>query len=224
MITLLTNHPLAEDSDDHHHPDGIYLDNNYNQRFVSSVEEFYKRPIALLDLGCAGGELVCRMLGKGHIAVGLEGSDHCLNIDSDAVTKYSSMPLGHQNWQTYGNKNLFTCDITYDYELKNNNSIMQFDLITCFDVMEHFFEERIDTFCQMVLRHLKPDGIFVASIALFNLEKNHIEYHKSLFTREKWAQILAGHFKSVPFPFVCTNRGHPAAGDSNNIVFAGMRK
>lgn len=224
MITLLTDHPIAEDSDDHHHPDGIYFDNSLHHNFVSSVENYFQRPIKLLDLGCAGGQLVVHMLGKGHDAVGLEGSDHCLNMDMNAVKLMRQMPLGYKNWQMHGRKNLFTCDVTYDYEIQQNNELMKFDLITCFDVMEHFFPERIDTFCQMVLKHLAPEGMFVASIALFELAKDGAVYHNSLFPREKWHDILSKHFKSIEFPFECTNRGHGPHGDHRNIVFAGTHQ
>lgn len=230
MIKLITQHPIAIDSDDHHYPDGVHLDNHFYTPFADSVENFYNyRKICLLDLGCAGGGLVAGMTERGHIAVGLEGSDHCLNIKQEIINKLGSMPLGYQNWQNYGNKNLFTCDITYDYEIRNNDELMTFDLITCFDVMEHFHEERIDKFLEMVVKHLKPNGIFAANIAMFNLEKDKIieegrvEYHKSLFSKEKWLNILSKRLKEIEYPFITTNRGHPKEGNADNLVYAGVK-
>lgn len=231
MIKVITNHPVAIDSDDHLHPDGVHLDNHYNINFVSSVESYYNnQKINLLDLGCAGGRLVVQMLQKGHFAVGLEGSDHCVKWQPDMLEKFGKPPAGYQNWQNFGNKNLFTCDITYDYEIRNSeDKIMEFDLITSFDVMEHFYEERIDRSLEMVVRHLKPNGIFVANIALFRvrkekiLEHGFVDYHKSLFTKDKWLHILSKHFKQIEFPFACTNRNHPPTGNGRNLVYAGMK-
>lgn len=230
MIKVITNYPVALDSDDHLHPDGVHLDNHYNVNFVSSVESYYKdQKIDLLDLGCAGGRLVVQMIQKGHRAIGLEGSDHCLTWKPDMIEKFGREPAGYQNWLNYSNKNLFTCDITYDYEIRNEAELMQFDLITSFDVMEHFYEERIDKSLEMVVKHLKPDGIFVANIALFRvrkekiLEEGFVDYHKSLFTKEKWLTILSRHFHQIDFPFACTNRNHPPTGNGRNLVYAGKK-
>lgn len=230
MISIRTNYPLALDSDDHHYPDGVHLDNHFNLGFAASVEQhFQNQKIKLLDLGCAGGGLVAGMINRGHTAVGLEGSDHCLNLKPEVINKLGKLPAGYENWKNYANKNLFTCDITYDYEILNNNTLMQFDLITCFDVMEHFYEERIDKFLEMVVRHLKPNGIFAANIALFSvvkdkiLEEGHVEYHKSLFPPEKWYSYLNKHLKKIDFPFSTTNRGHAPYPDQWNLIYAGMK-
>lgn len=231
MFTIHTQHPLAVDSDDHHYPDGVHLDNNLNMDFVNGIENYFQnKKIDILDLGCAGGALVAGLLERGHNAIGLEGSDHCLNLKPDVIMKLGNLPAGYFNWKNYGNKNLFTCDITYDYEIQHDNKLMQFDLITCFDVMEHFYESRIDKFLEMVHKHLKPNGIFVASIALFYMSKNKIleegevHYHKSVFPKEKWLYDLSKYFYQVNFPFVCDNRGHLATGDEWILVYAGTKK
>lgn len=230
MIQIITQHPIALDSDDHHYPDGVHLDNHFNTQFADSVEQYFKhQKIDILDLGCAGGGLVNGMLERGHNAVGLEGSDHCLNLKPEVLLKLGALPLGFQNWQNHANKNLFTCDITYDYEVQNDNKLMQFDLITCFDVMEHFYEDRIDKFLEMVSKHLKPNGIFAANIALFSvvkdkiLEEGHVEYHKSLFPPEKWYSMLGKRLRQIPYPFSTTNRGHNPYPDQYNLVYAGMK-
>lgn len=75
MIKIITDHPLALDSDDHHYPDGVHLDNHFNMHFVNSVENVFKQKISILDLGCAGGAFVSDMSGRGHVAVGLEELD-----------------------------------------------------------------------------------------------------------------------------------------------------
>lgn len=228
MIQVITNHPLALDSDDHHFPDGVHLDNHCNPWFVQSINQYFNHEkINFLDLGCAGGGLVAGMIDHGHTSVGLEGSDHCLNIKSEVIEKLGGMPAGHANWSKYGNTNLFTCDITYDYQITQNNVPMQFDLITCFDVMEHFYEERIENFLRMVQRHLKPTGLFVANIALFHLVKDKIleagqvEYHKSLFSHDKWLSMISPYLVEVDYPFSCTNRTPATRSDGSNLIYAG---
>ncbi len=231
MITIATNHPIAIDSDDHHYPDGVHLDNHWNPYFTQSIEEFFGgRKINFLDLGCAGGGLVTAMYEAGHNAIGLEGSDHCMTLDPDVIAKLGGLPLGHVNWEKYGNKRLFTCDITYDYDIIQHGNLLQFDLITCFDVMEHFHPERIDKFLEMVAKHLKSDGIFVANIALFHLikdkilEEGQVEYHKSLFSADKWLEINSKYLTQIDYPFTCTNRSPSPRSDGNNLVYAGKKK
>ena len=225
MIKLITDYPIAVDSDDHIHPDGIYLDNSFNHAFVKNVEEYFKfNKINILDLGCAGGEFVSRMAERGHNTVGLEGSDHCVNIRDEAVKHHNISPLGLKNWEQYHNSRLFTCDVTKQYQLLLNNSPMTFDLITCFDVMEHFHEHELDMFFKMVQSHLKPNGIFVASIALFDLIKDAgVNWHKSVYPKEWWVKKNADYLKEITYPFGLTNRGQ-YIGIHNIYVYSGILK
>lgn len=231
MFNVVTNHPIALDSDDHNHPDGVHLDNYCNPQFIFDIEKYFdNKKIDFLDLGCAGGGLTVGLLERGHNALGLEGSDHCLNIKSDVIDKLGSMPLGYQNWVKYGNTNLFTCDITYDFTIIKDAQLQQFDLITCLDVMEHFYEERIDKFLEMVCKHLKPNGLFIAVVALFHLEKNkileegNVIYHKSLFTHEQWCDIYSKYFEQKEYPFTCTNRDMRSGNDHLYLLYAGVKK
>lgn len=230
MYKIITEHPIALDSDDHHYPDGVHLDNHCHPQLFYDIEKYFNdRKIDFLDLGCAGGALPVGMLQRGHNALGLEGSDHCLNLNTPVIAKLGGLPLGFQNWQTYGNKNLFTCDVTYDYTITNNGQLQQFDLITCLDVMEHFYEERIDKFLEMVTKHLKPNGLFVAVIALFHLEKDKIleqgkvEYHKSLFSHEQWDSMLAKRLVKKDYPFTCTNRQEISESNDFYYLYAGTK-
>lgn len=230
MLQVITNYPIAIDSDDHKYPEGIYYDNNSNQAFIADVEKYFNDHISILDLGCAGGQLVCDMHQKGHVAVGLEGSDHCLNVRPQTVDEVGMLPYGHQNWKTYGNKILFTCDITKDYQIYDCDRPMKFDLITCWDVMEHFEPNAVPKFVELVKNHLKPNGIYVATIALFSsgrhqLSKNTphgLEYHKSLFPKEWWLNQLAPQLQSIPYPFMCCNRSYiDPFGSGGYLVYAG---
>lgn len=230
MIKVITDHPIAIDSDDHKYPEGIYYDNNSSVEFIDDVEKYFNRSISILDLGCAGGQLICDMHKKGHIAVGLEGSDHCLNVQHKSVDEIGMLPLGQQNWKDYGNKILFTCDVTKDYQIYDDDQPMKFDLITCWDVMEHFEPSAVPKFIDLVRNHLKPNGIYVATIALFSSGRhptskntpNGLDYHKSLFPKNWWLDQLSSQFQSIPYPFkYCNRRYITPPGDINYLVYAG---
>lgn len=213
MIKIKTNNPIAVDSDDHKHPEGIHLDNNLNIAFVNQVESYFQHnKINYMDLGCAGGELVCEMHRRGHTVVGIDGSDRCLNPDPKIV-RHSGLPKGYHNWQKYHKTLLFTCDITKDYTIYDDENLMQFDLITCWDVMEHFEENQVDNFLTYLTRHMKPNGMFVASIALFSCAIDRygngtVEYHKTLKDKEWWLSHLNNYLTEVPNMFTSYNRTH----------------
>lgn len=238
MIIVETKFPLAVDSDDHKYPEGVFIDNNVNMGFVAGVERhFNHRKIDFMDLGCAGGGLAITMHSRGHNAVGLEGSDTCLNPPSQLVNTLRALPAGYENWQKHGNKRLFTCDITKRYQVYEDGQPMKFDLITCWDVMEHFHEDEIETFMRMVFNHLKPDGIFLASIALFDSGRNealikadpntpeNLNYHKSVQPASWWLPKIEPFLNRIPYPFVETNRPFiPLDQDANYLTFVGTPK
>lgn len=220
MITITAEAPVALDSNDHIYPDGIYLDNNVTPSFVNDVESFFQKKINFLDLGCAGGALVCELINRGHNAVGIDGSDHCLVFRKEAADKLGvEKPHGYDNWQKYGNQRLFTADITKDFQLFENGEPMKFDLITAWDVMEHFYPERMDTFMEQVKKHLKPDGYFIASIANFSLNKLDIEYHKSNFPDEWWTEKLSPHLNRIKYIFNSCHRELPPDGTDRYIIW-----
>jgi 2-polyprenyl-3-methyl-5-hydroxy-6-metoxy-1,4-benzoquinol methylase len=232
-IKVFTNNPVAINSDDHLYPEGIYYDNNLNINFCNEIEQYYDhKKINFLDLGCAGGELVCHMYDRGHNSVGLEGSDHCLNVRPEMVKEVGFEPLGHKNWKLFGNKILFTCDITKDYTITNNSKPAKFDFITCFDVMEHFTSDEVDNFLKQLYKHTKHGGLFIAQIALYpsgrhssslNTPEN-INYHKSVFPREWWLEKISSYFVEIKFPFTCHNRSMWNGLDfHNNLIYAGRK-
>lgn len=222
MITIAAEAPIALDSNDHIYPDGIYLDNNVSLNFVNNIEQVFQRKINFLDLGCAGGALVCELLKRGHNAVGVDGSDHCLNFRKEAADKLGmAKPYGYDNWQQYGNQRLFTADITKEFQFFENSEPMKFDLITAWDVMEHFYPERIDIFMEQVKKHLSPAGYFVASIAKFSLNKHNVEYHNSNFPDSWWIEKLSPHLKRVDYIFSSCNRDLPPHDTEYHLLWCG---
>ena len=220
-VTVVTNNPIALHSDDHIHPCGVHLDNNLNPLFVQQAEQLFEgRKINFLDLGCAGGALVCNMHERGHNAVGLEGSDRALNPTED-----QGMPAGYDNWQKYYNQILFTCDVTKEYDILENGSLMQFDLVTCMDVMEHFTEPELEIFMQMLTKHMKSTCVYVASIGMHDSLKigsdgqfTDINYHKLVMSHEWWLEKLTKYFNKIDSPFTEYNRTNA------DMIFVGTKK
>jgi len=214
MIKVDTKFPIAYESADHIHPEGIYCDNNLNLSFIEQLESFLnQKKINFMDIGCAGGEMVCEMYRRGHISVGLEGSDQCLNVRPEMVTEVGKEPLGKSNWEKYGNQILFTCDVTKPFSVFKDDELMKFDVITCFDVIEHFEPEDQSNFIQNIKKHLKNDGIFLAAIAMFNAGRSvgtdDIEYHKSIFPVEWWQnKFQENEMIEISYPFNTTNRSY----------------
>lgn len=214
MIKVDTKFPVAYTSLDHIHPEGIYWDNNLNLNFIEQLESFWgDRKIRFMDVGCAGGEMVCEMHRRGHTSVGLEGSDQCLNVRNEMVEEVGREPLGKNNWQEYGNKILFTCDVTKPFTVFNDDEPMKFDVVTCFDVIEHFDPEDQSQFIQNIRKHLKDDGIFLLAIAMFpagrSVGHDPIEYHKSIFPVEWWQnKFQENDMLEFPYPFNTTNRSY----------------
>lgn len=220
MITVKTDFPIAVDSADHIHPEGIYYDNSLHIPFVEQLEKYFPgEKINFMDIGCAGGELVCEMHRRGHKSVGLEGSDHCLNVREEMIEEVGFEPAGKKNWQQYANNILFTCDASKPFSVMEDGEQIKFDVITCFDVVEHFNPEDLDTFIQNVRGHLKDTGMFLATIALYpagrhesskNTPEGGVEYHKSVFPVVWWQdKFKENGMTEYEFTFDTTNRGLP---------------
>lgn len=230
MFKVITDHPIAVDSDDHKYPEGIYWDNNCDYTFVESFEKYFgDRKIKMMDLGCAGGELICRMHDRGHTAIGLEGSDHCLIVRPEMVDEVGILPEGRHNWQQYHAKNLFTCDVTKPFTVVYDEQPFKAEMITCWDVIEHFYDEQLDDFFVNVDNHLAAGGLFVSTIYMGTSTRKGsskntpegLNYHKAVHDRQWWSSKLSEYFNLVPYPFDCSNRGHPP---DHEELFACVKK
>lgn len=224
MIKVETDFPIAKDSLDHIYPEGVHFDNSLNIEFVKQVEELFKRKIKFMDLGCAGGQLACTMHERGHIGVGLEGSDHCTNEAS--FKKMHGVPAGYDNWKKYHNQILFNCDVTKKFTVSASAEPLSFDLITCWDVLEHFEPEQIDMFLINVVNHLSQDGLFIASLAHsssgrhpgFEDTPDDLNYHRSIFAPNEWIEKFSKYLVQVNYPFTEYNRG------ILGLVYCGKKK
>ena len=177
MITLDTNYPIAYDSPDHICPWGTKRDNFTSKGFIDETLNFHsqkgKDKINFLDLGCSGGQLVIDYINRGHLGVGLEGSDY-------------SVINGRANWPKYYNKNLFTCDVTKKYELFENDIKLNFDIITAWEVIEHIKPEDQKPFFKYINDNLNSGGFFCGSISTREEVINGHSLHQPVWNEATW--------------------------------------
>lgn len=179
-LVLQTDYPCAVDSLDTIHPRGTANDNTRYPRFIKKCETVFKkdRGLSFLDLGCSGGGMVLDAIIRGHMAIGLEGSDW-------------SLVRQRAEWRLLRN-NLFTCDITKPFSLvsKDGNECKKFDVITAWDVLEHIAAEDLKQLFTNISNHLADDGIFVASIACWDDidPKTEVNWHVTVKPKEWWQE------------------------------------
>lgn len=198
MVTLETQYPIAIQSDDHKYPRGTKNDNTRHPRFCYRCEKIFNRPLRFLDIGCAGGGLVLDFLLRGHLAIGLEGSDYSLRSQ-------------RAEWRLIPH-HLFTCDVTKPFRLisRLGGKGVQFDVISAWEVLEHLPEDTLSQFFSNVADHLACDGIFVASVATFEDKdpQTGAIWHVTVKPREWWMEIVRnvglvpanGLFEVADFP------------------------
>jgi cyclopropane fatty-acyl-phospholipid synthase-like methyltransferase len=174
MIKVKTDFPIAFDSPDHIHPWGTMRDNSTNLNFVVEVINKFHSKINFMDLGCSGGKLVRDFIPYCTYSVGLEGSDY-------------SAKNKRAEWIDLYNKNLFTCDVSRDYTITNENEEqILFDCISAWEVVEHIHPDRLDKFFFNIWKHLKLNGIFVCSISIKKEILDGLELHQSAHPKEWW--------------------------------------
>ena len=205
---LVTDHPIAYQSDDHIHPRGTRNDNTRSPRFVSAAERIFQRKIRVLELGCAGGGLVLDFLLAGHEAVGVEGSDY-------------SLIWKRAEWANIPN-HLFTADITKPFEFIESDQAVKFDLITAWELLEHIDDGSLDGLFENIRRHLSDDGFFVGSVATFDDfdRTTGAIWHVTVKPREWWREritragfeVMAEPFSTADYP---RGSGNPRAHDWN---------
>ena len=201
------------------------LDNHTNKTLIEESLSRFSGTINCLDLGCAGAQLILDYdkQNKTDICIGLDGSCGVYR---------------HDNWHYANNKNvLHHADLVKPFLVENEEgSQVKFQIITCWEVIEHFEEKDLDMFFQNVYNHLSEEGIFFGSIALFedtrdsdgfhqdhlSYKKNDTQYllHKTVYdNREEWDRILTRYFKVLDYDFEIKLRNH-----SNSYYFMCQHK
>jgi 2-polyprenyl-3-methyl-5-hydroxy-6-metoxy-1,4-benzoquinol methylase len=151
LFQIETNHPVALKSLDHLSPSGTANDSYYNHKFnLKLLELFERRPISVLDIGCAGGGMVKTFIDMDQIAVGIEGSDF------SQIRRRSA-------WRFIPD-NLFTADATYPFTMRINGEPFKFDVVTVWEFMEHINVKDLPAVFDNIDRHLKADGLIIGTI------------------------------------------------------------
>jgi len=175
-ILLSTDYPVASESLDHLHPLGA-LGNNESTPFVQRLLSL-RQVDAYLDLGCAGGGLVVQMANAGvPISVGLEGSPVAATSERSS---WGNAPA---------NATLFTCDITKPFELTDGEgNVIQFTVITAWEVLEHIKEEDLAGIFNNINRHTSTrlDAWCIFSVSTDESWSEGVDLHVTKRDREWW--------------------------------------
>ena len=192
-FVLQTKKPIAFDSPDHIMPYGTKQDNSKNFLFNKKLYLlFNKKPLSILDIGCAGGGFVRSCIEDGHIAIGIEGSDY-------------SKKIKRAEWGHIPN-NLFTCDATTDFFIKaidlisNKERDMKFNVVTAWEFIEHIRTDDLPKVCDNIIRHLAKDGLLIMSISPNEEVINGVKLHQTVQDQNWWLDF----FQSYGF----TNHSH----------------
>lgn len=150
----VTDYPVAYDSPDHIHPVGTVLDHTRHPRFIRACEDFFGsgKQLSFLDLGCSAGGMVLDAVLRGHIGVGLEGSD---------ISRLQQ----RAEWRLLRDS-LFTCDVTRPFELgRGEIETFKFDVISAWEVLEHLTADGVEGMFANLARHTHSGSIFACSIS-----------------------------------------------------------
>jgi len=203
-LKVITDHPVAWESPDHIFPVGTKNDNSTSAPYIEEVERhFGGRKINVMDIGCAGGQLIVDFANRGHNAIGLEGSDY-------------DIKHGLHNWPSYYKNVLWTADLTKPLRIENEDGErVLFDIISAWEVVEHISREDLPAFFDNVLDQLKPDGIFVSSVNMGpdtrrDEHGNLHVLHQTVFPEAFWKEVLLAGRDVSAYPFQtvvrnCTN-------------------
>lgn len=187
-VEVKTKHPVAFTSPDHTMPWGTKHDNSSHKGFVLAMDRFFRstgRPAsAMLDLGCAGGQIVKEFLDIGWLAVGLEGSDY-------------SLKHKRANWKLLAKKHLFTCNIAKPFRIFVSGKKKQFQLITAWEVLEHIPAGDLFVLFRNIVNHLDTGGYFIASTTSVSDIRGGVDLHQTKMTNKQWRKWIKQHAASL---------------------------
>ena len=155
---------------------GAIVDNYSNPLFITKLESLFNgRRFSLVDFGCAGGLFVGHCLQNGHFAIGIDGVD--FNLRSQSAS-----------WKKLPDR-FFVADITEPIQILVNGCRTLVDVITAWEVLAHIKEEQLDGVFDNIKTHLKPDGMFIASISA----GEEYLYQKTSKPKSWWLDKFAGY-------------------------------
>lgn len=107
---------------------------------ASVINAYFHVGKSHLDVGCGGGALVRAMLALGYDSMGVEGSEHAVDIMPDSI-------------------------ILGDLRDPSFSLDREFDIVTCFDVAEHIDHEHSSTLCDFFDTHVRARGVLIFGAA-----------------------------------------------------------
>lgn len=124
----------------------------------------------------AQGGFVKDCIDDGCLAIGLEGSDF-------------SKKHRRAEWATIP-EFLFTCDITSNFEIYletgTEKKLIQFDVVTSWELIEHIAENDIPKVTKNVERHLSPSGLWIMSVSPNEEIIGGVRLHQTVKPKEWW--------------------------------------
>jgi SAM-dependent methyltransferase len=191
VLARETKHPVAYESPDHLAPKGTAENNSTNKKFVLHMDaklhrEFANGTLNIMDLGCAGGQMVVDFMALGWRGVGMEGSDF-------------SLKHRRAHWAELANKNLFTGDITKPFQVTLDGQPATFHLITAWEVMEHIATPDLPAVFDNIVKHLAPGGYFIASTTETSDVHEGLELHQTQWTNRQWREWVAQHYPQLEY-------------------------
>lgn len=149
-----TKYPVAYDSPDHLHPVGTVLDHTRCPRFIRACEKLFpeREQLSFLDIGCSAGGIVWDAILRGHIGVGLEGSD-------------ISQLQQRAEWRLIPNS-LFTCDISKPFTVTHaDGQNWIFDVVSAWEVLEHLNEEGLSNLFNSLSQLMGDNSLLFCSVS-----------------------------------------------------------
>ena len=189
-LTIKARKKIAYDSNDHIFPWGTKRDNSKNPRFNNQLINLFQQRsaqscIKVLDIGCAGGGFVKSIIEDGHFSVGIEGSDF-------------SKKNSRAEWRTIP-RNLFTCDVTQEFSIRNNGRKILFDVITCWEVLEHIPPNKLNAVLKNIKKNMAEGGLLICSIPNWPEIKNGVILHHIVKPKNWWLiRITMAGFICLP--------------------------
>ncbi|MGB7729042.1 MAG: class I SAM-dependent methyltransferase [Candidatus Acidiferrum sp.] len=209
-----TDHPPAPEKMDAHYTDAYHKlisaagkDSQFRWGFRKEVVDRYKQAGTLLDMGCSSGAFLEFMRSGSWELYGIEMSEDC--------AKTAEARSGARVF--VGN----ILDAPFPPE--------SFDVITCFDVLEHLYEPR--RVMARVSEWLKPGGIFYVLVP--NVDSAEARVFRSYWHGLELPRHLF-HYSPASLKFLANSAGlrevsletrrNPAVGTSLRYVFDDVLK
>lgn len=129
---------------------------------------FVKKGMSVLDVGCGRDQMMVRILGQNlsHVPSVYVG------VDVDKLPKKTGV-----QWA----KIIDEFDITRRWKEISSITAKRFDVITCFEVIEHMPKERGTALLKAIYQLLDEDGIVLLSTPVYNgkhMAANHIHEYE----------------------------------------------